>query len=784
MSSEYPPRSQKKTRLLQRMGDRFHRIKDAIMRPSSPRLSPGSVSHALPVSRPTTSPLIIGPRPCESDQQEIPLPSDPSASELLPGAHAEPSPKPEIADRVAPNRLIGSLQALEGSIGFPPLKLALSELIGCLDMMKASSSSLKDYEQLVDEFQSMADILKPYVGELESEPRTGSIANVTQCIQRQVMEIKKQAERGTIGRLLDATEDQQDVIRRYRQIENLFRQIQCDLSIRTRDDVKKQLEITLLRGMYPVDDARYNSGYSTTIKRRGCTPETREAIHRGLQEWAANLDSAKIYWMNGMAGTGKTTIAYSFCEWLESTHRLGSSFFCSRISSSCRSLNRIIPTLAYQLARYSPAFRSTLCTALNDNPDAGTLNVVQQFEMLINKPMLQIKNAMPGSVVIVIDALDECDDVYSVRLLLDVLLKFSRDLPVKFFVASRPEHAIRDRMMFQRGSSRTIVHLHDIEESIVEKDIKKYLTEALSAMQPPPSLQQIDQLAKRSRNLFIYAATVVRYIYPEDMFVNSSARLVSMLEAVSAPNATTKNRYEDLDRLYTTVLSAAFNKRLDDEEQDHMRRALSTIVCAREPLTAATIAFLATLTEDQVWSALQSLRSVVHVPENKGLISTLHASFPEYMLDEARSNGFYCDRSNSNQALLHRCFDVMKSELRFNICQLKNSYLTDDQIEDMEARVAQWISPTLSYACRYWGVHLTLSPAADNIRGMLLDLLYNRLLFWMEVLSLSGCIGIGAPTMSQAQIWLRQANSDQDETQKQVSDARNFLTWFAANPCS
>ncbi|KAH7338732.1 hypothetical protein B0J17DRAFT_717176 [Rhizoctonia solani] len=69
--------------------------------------------------------------------------------------------------------------------------------------------------------------------------------------------------------------------------------------------------------------------------------------------------------------------------------------------------DQIVPTLAYQLARYSPAFRSALCTALNDHPDAGTLNVVQQFEMLVNKPMLSSKDAMPDSVVVVIDALDE-----------------------------------------------------------------------------------------------------------------------------------------------------------------------------------------------------------------------------------------------------------------------------------------------------------------------------------------------------------------------------------------
>src|ERR1044071_3719226 len=135
--------------------------------------------------------------------------------------------------------------------------------------------------------------------------------------------------------------------------------------------------------MLPVDDARYNSKNSTTVKRGGCTAETREAIQQTLRDWITNPGTEKIYWMNGMAGTGKTTIAYSLCEWLEKTNRLGASIFSARISSPFRSLSKIIPTIAYQLARYSPAFRAVLCSILKDHPDAGTLNVVQQFEKLL-----------------------------------------------------------------------------------------------------------------------------------------------------------------------------------------------------------------------------------------------------------------------------------------------------------------------------------------------------------------------------------------------------------------
>ncbi|CAE7051038.1 unnamed protein product [Rhizoctonia solani] len=695
----------------------------------------------------------------------------------------------DIMKRQSPSnpwsQLATSLRALETGVElFPPLRSAVGAFIGCLDIVEKAAQNRADQEKLVNELQLMTDMLKKYAGELEQEPSNGSAANIAQCIQRQVVDIKQKHDYGTGRRLLDATHDQEDVIRCYRQVERLFRQLQTDLSMRTKQEVRKIHEWTLLQRIAPVDDARYNSSYSDTIRRRACTAQTREAIHQELQKWTTNPETEMIYWMNGMAGTGKTTIAYSYCEWLESTNRLGASFFCSRISSTCRSLSQIVPTVAYQLAHFSPAFRSRLCGTLNDDPVAGKLNVGQQFEKLLYQPLLAVKNAMPDDVVIVIDALDECDDNYSVRLLLDVLLKFAEHLPLKFFVASRPEPVIRDRMMSQGGSSRHIVYLHDIEQSIVEEDIKTYLTEALNPMEPSPSQAQIVLLAKRSRNLFIYAATVVRYIYPDDVSVDSGARLELMLDTIGTSDGTSTNRYKDLDLLYTTVLSAVFKSDLDYDEKDRMRCVLWTVVCALEPIPAVTIAFLAALTERQVMSALQPLRSVVHVPENSSLISPLHASFPEFMLAESRSQKFHCNESKSSEILAHRCFEAMKLELRFNICSLQSSYLPDDKVQDLEARVSRCIPPTLSYACRYWSSHLRIAPTTNHTVDLLFDFLSNRLLFWMEVLSFSRCIGTGAPMIQQVQTWLQQAQNNQDETQKQLSDARNFITWFAANPCS
>ena len=492
-----------------------------------------------------------------------------------------------------------------------------------------------------------------------------------------------------------------------------------------------------------MDDAQYNSGYSTTAGRRGCTAETREAILADLKLWVEDPNGAKVYWMDGMAGTGKTTILYSLCKWLEEIGQLGGSFCCSRGLSSCRDVNNIVPTIADQLAQYSPAFRAALCRVLQEDPKAGAKDVRSQFQKLVQQPMQEVKGAMPGGVVVAIDALDECEDGYAVQLFLRTLVDLAADLPIKFFITSRPEPVIRDEML-RPGHSPSVLHLHEIEKSIVEADIKKYLEEALRSMSPPlASLDEVDQLSKRAGKLFIYAATAVRYIYPKGrkISVDTRDRLQKVLGAASR-----SKQHAELDGLYTGVLSAALDgQQLEDEEIHRIRITLWTAVCAKEPMTAQTLASLVGLSEGQVQVSLEPLRSVLHVPEGVDeQVSTLHASFADYMFDQRRSQMFHCNQSLHNGRIANGCFNVMKNQLRFNICKLESSFVFDKDVPDLANRKKMFISCGLSYACRYWSEHLVQGGMSDMVHEKLENFLRHQLLFWMEVLNLEQRIDLGA----------------------------------------
>ena len=148
-----------------------------------------------------------------------------------------------------------------------------------------------------------------------------------------------------------------------------------------------------------------------------------------------------VYWLNGLAGTGKSTIAQTIAERVVADGRLGASFFCSRDFDDRSSLRFIFPTLAVQLARRYREFRSIFVPLARSDPGIAQELLYNQMDKLIMRPLRE--SAICA--VIVIDALDECKDEEPASTILSVLGRFVFELPnVKFSITGRPEPRIRE----------------------------------------------------------------------------------------------------------------------------------------------------------------------------------------------------------------------------------------------------------------------------------------------------------------------------------------------------
>ena len=195
------------------------------------------------------------------------------------------------------------------------------------------------------------------------------------------------------------------------------------------------MDRSLLNGMHRTADAGHCSG-----KRQGCLKGTRTDVLLQIERWLMDEQDPRVFWLNGLAGTGKSTIAQTFAEVSFADGKLGASFFCSRVFEDRSNLHAIFPTLAFQLAYRYPPFREQLLRVLRANPDVGRESLCSQLEKTIIGPF----KATRIPTLIIIDALDECKDKESESAILSMLSCHVHEIPqVKFFITGRPEPQIR-----------------------------------------------------------------------------------------------------------------------------------------------------------------------------------------------------------------------------------------------------------------------------------------------------------------------------------------------------
>jgi hypothetical protein len=201
---------------------------------------------------------------------------------------------------------------------------------------------------------------------------------------------------------------------------------------------------------------------------------------RRIEEWEADYTDKRIYWLNGLAGYGKSTIARTFAERSSEKGKLGASFFCSRDFEDRRNINLIFPTLAYGLAHRYTEFKTALILILKSNPNIGCTLPAIQLEDLLVQPL----KSTGLRTTIVIDALDECKEDQPASVILSLLGKHIDEIPfVKFFITGRPEPRIRSgfRLPLLRPHAEVFL-LHDVDRGSVDQDIHLYVKTCLSGI--------------------------------------------------------------------------------------------------------------------------------------------------------------------------------------------------------------------------------------------------------------------------------------------------------------
>jgi hypothetical protein len=495
-------------------------------------------------------------------------------------------------------------------------------------------------------------------------------------------------------------------------------------------------------------------------------------VLRILHDWVHSAwPTFGVFWLSGVAGTGKTTIAKTFCDQLALEGTLGSSFFISRQDEARRDLNNIVRTVAYDLAILNGSRARSVWDGLTSIPNVATLHISEQTSRLLARPP-PLEQVFGSSIVVVIDALDESDENEEEKEgLVALLVSALKHQAVKLVVTSRDEPRVSFRL---NGLTDEILKLHRMEQSEVSRDVRAFYEDRFRHISVSrrlnlpgwPSSDDIRALTDRTGCLFVYAATIMKFI--SNPRYDPAERLQSILASYDQPS---QHRivFHALDLLYTRIINDAImvDGIIDEQVRDRVKMIIGAIIVLQRPLPFQSIVTLLRASghkcnKVELRSDLDALASVIPMPDSDAdPIEIFHPSFPDYMQNPRR-----CQQPNlaisSDDAHFHTavaCLRIMNSSLCEDICNVQNFTVPNAGIADLQERLDLSVPESLRYACSYWTVHIVMHAASTPLIEELHQFCTSHLFHWIELLSLLGTINTASREFSRVLDWCRVSQS-------------------------
>jgi hypothetical protein len=485
---------------------------------------------------------------------------------------------------------------------------------------------------------------------------------------------------------------------------------------------------------------------------------TRTDILQEIYAWARDSSQSNILWLSGSPGAGKSAIATTVVSHLLKQQSTV-AFHFERGHAVLGDPAALWCTVAFGLASHDPALQKDIVDVLMDPTVDLDTGIKDHFKHLIEGPLTRNCAALLAKlpVVVVVDALDECNSsksTYSPRgILLQTVRKWTQ-LPKQFklLVTARPEsdisrclYDVSKHIVLYTGNKVTPQTSHDIQY-FFEHHFSRIAELYHPKLSTWPEAVTVEHLTQQAAGLFIWAETVIRFMEQGPPTVQLSLILDGKLAM------------GDIDGLYLTILQNSFS----DSTLGSFNVVAGCIVLAQLPLTYHALEKLldGVETDISISFVLDKLKPVI-VNDNENGLQIAHQSFADFLKDVNRSTeAFTIDQAKQSKRLTLGCLKVMNAQdgLRFNICNLETSHIFNHQIVDLTTCIKTSIPSHLSYACCFWAQHLLGIPAQNQdlaIAENVSKFAYTHLLHWLEVLSLINEIPIASKALKAADQWFQ-----------------------------
>jgi len=464
---------------------------------------------------------------------------------------------------------------------------------------------------------------------------------------------------------------------------------------------------------------------------------TRGSILNQIIAWVTNgqgredVNQNTPYWIYGVPGIGKTSLAHSICEKLDERKQFAGAFFCRRDDTSLSKPRNILPTLIYQLAKTSPRFRTIVTEHLHKHQHLTpqSMQPTLFLEFVRSIPC----DSNPDTLVVVIDGLDECGNTQSRAEILKVLIDAAALASwLKIIITSRSEVDISRSL----GTAAKYDLGTDQEATADLWTFARHqfnsLASAFCLPNPWPEESLFNRVILQANGLFIFIKTLVLALEKHE---DAEESLKEILQDSASAGL------EPLYKLYSSILKAHSNSA-------GFWRMIVVITTA--PLREEPIAELAGVKQNLVERWANELSSLLYRDESaNGAIRVRHLSISEFFASNRCDYQVDLRAAHVKQGIA--CVQTMVKQLRFNICELEDSRLANTDIKDLPSRIEQNISGPLQYSSLYWSSHLRSTPdetQRNAILGSLKEFFEGCCpLFWIEVLSVMGMVSVGAPSL-------------------------------------
>lgn len=510
-----------------------------------------------------------------------------------------------------------------------------------------------------------------------------------------------------------------------------------------------------------------------------CEEGTRVELLATMQRWAEDSTAERGFWIQGIAGTGKSTIAITMARKLAKKGFVIGSFFFRRGAGDRSNVSKFVLTIAHQLSNFL-AFRSLIADALHLNPGIQEEALQDQWHALVRRPISANGVAKAVPIMLVIDAIDECErNKFGYHEIVDFLSREENfeGLDLRIIATSRPRFEPHNQQT--TGSLGQLVDhqrfvLHKIEESMVESDIRTFFRANFRRLQArkeiPRSFPQedhIEALTKRSSPLFIAAMTSLLFIKRNRLNPKSHFDLLLGQNKSGVPARA-------LDSMYLVVIKEAVSEQFDEgDNPEGTSETVSEILAAfhtymgslmvlQEALSYHDLALLLSADPEEVQTFFNMFTAVIDISDTTQSMKILHQSFSDFLCNEHRVM-IACDNSDEGQRLDHRdiwvdarirhanllecCLSTMEGRgppghsagLKKDIFDLRSplSGPADISFWHNQEQRNTCMPRYLTYACRYWIRHFLQSGHLGH-QDMLRCFLKRHVLHWLEAMSWLG----------------------------------------------